>query len=312
MADNNQLNTAWLSNLTNAHHDGTTQQIDDFVQSFETDNARFREKAAALHQARQKEDEVWLKALRDEAVPQLSAADKRQDAYIAAVRYIVLAHAGLPDGEATKQEALACEQVFKDFKFSTKNAYGAESDKIIQMQQNLQAHQSFLTQAGAWTFLTQAVAAAQQVRQLLGQRARTTGEVVTGEMKTVRRQTDLAVADLYKLLAAMQELMPSASLTTLVTQLRGIELYAKQYYIPGASGASSNTGGTSSGSSESTGGTTEGGSTSGTGTGSGTGSESGSGTGTGSGGDNTGTGSDGGDDNGEGGGGTGNSGDIIL
>ena len=34
MADNNQLNTAWLGELTNAHHDGTTQQIDDHVGYF--------------------------------------------------------------------------------------------------------------------------------------------------------------------------------------------------------------------------------------------------------------------------------------
>lgn len=26
MADNNQLNTAWLADLTNLHHDGTTQR----------------------------------------------------------------------------------------------------------------------------------------------------------------------------------------------------------------------------------------------------------------------------------------------
>ena len=50
MADILQLNTSWLSELTNPHHDGTTQQIDDFVQAFTTDNARFLQKAAALHQ----------------------------------------------------------------------------------------------------------------------------------------------------------------------------------------------------------------------------------------------------------------------
>ena len=268
MADNNQLNTAWLAELTNPHHDGTTQQIDDFVRNFETENAKVLEKVAAVHQCRLKEDEVWLKSQRDAVVPLLEAADKRQDGYIAAVRYIVTAHAGLPDGEATKQEAQQCAQVFKDFKFSTSEAYGAESDKIIQMQQNLQPHRSFLEQVGAWTFFTQAVGEAQQVRQYLGQRAQTKGEFVKGEMKAARRATDVAIAELYKTLMAMQELMPSEALTALMTQLKGVELYAKQYYIASASGATTNVagGGTSSGGTSS-GGSTGGGTSSGGGTG---------------------------------------------
>ena len=64
MADMIQLNTAWLVLLPNPHHDGTTQQIDDFAQAFVTDNARYLQKAAALHQARQVEDDAWLKSKR--------------------------------------------------------------------------------------------------------------------------------------------------------------------------------------------------------------------------------------------------------
>ena len=105
MANIIQLNTSWLAEMTNAHHDSSSQQIDDFVQAFSTDNARFLQKAAALHQARQAEDEVWLKSQRDPAVKQLEAADKQQDAYATAARYINLGHASLPDGEPTKEEA---------------------------------------------------------------------------------------------------------------------------------------------------------------------------------------------------------------
>ena len=242
MADNNQLNISWLGDLPNAHHDGTTQQIDDFAQAFVTDNQVFIQKRAAVHQARQTEDEVWLTSQRDDVVPLLEGADKKEDSYITAVRYITSAHAGLPNDEPTQAEAKACLQVFKDFNFSTHDAYGAESDKIIQMQQNLQPHQSFLTQIGAWTFLTKAVAAAQQVRQYLGQRALTMGEAVKGEMKTARKATDQAIADLYKTIEAMMDLMPSAELTALYTQLKGIELYARQYYLKDGS-ASGNGGG---------------------------------------------------------------------
>jgi len=55
---------------------------------------------------------------------------------------------------------------------------------------------------------------------------------VKGELKAARRQTDLAVADLYKTINAMMDLLPSDELTALYTQLKGFELYAKQYYLP--------------------------------------------------------------------------------
>ena len=242
MSEPTQLNTSWLAELTNPNHDGTTQQIDDFVQAFVTDNQVFNQKKAAVHQARQTEDEVWLKSQRDPAVPLLEAADKKQDGYVSAARYIITAHAGLPTEEPTKAEAQECEQVFKDYKFQTRDPYGAESDKIIQMQQNLQPHQAFLTQIGAWAFYTKAVAAAQQVRQYLGERALTMGEAVKGEMKTARKATDQAIADLYKTIEAMMDLMPSAELTALYNQLKGIELYARQYYLKDGS-ASGNGGG---------------------------------------------------------------------
>ena len=206
------------------------------------------QKVDAVHQCRQTEDDVWLKSQRDDVVPLLEKADRTEDNYVSAAHYIMKGHAMLPDGEPTQAEAKACVQVFKDFNFRTNDAYGAEADKIIQMQQNLQPHQAFLEQIGAWTFFTKAVAAASQVRQYLSQRAQTKGEFVKGEMKSARRQTDLAIADLYKTLMAMQELMPSDALTALITQLKGVELYAKQYYIASASGASTNVAGGGSGS----------------------------------------------------------------
>ena len=244
MAENNQLNTAWLVELTNPHHDGTTQQIDDCVTAFVTDNARFAEKRQALHQARQAEDDVWIKSQRDPAVKQLEGADKKQDGYVNAARYINLAHAGLPDDEPTKAEAKECEQIFLDCSFRTSDSYGAEADKIIQMQQNFQPHVAFLTQIGAWPFYTKAVEQAQLVRQYLSARALTMGEAVKGEMRAARKATDQAIADLYKVIEAMMELMPSAELTTLYNQLKGIELYARQYYLKeGSTGSGSNSGG---------------------------------------------------------------------
>lgn len=236
MANIIQLNTSWLAELTNPHHDSSTQQIDDFVQAFSTDNARFLQKVAVLHQARQAEDEVWLKSQRDPAVKQLEAADKQQDAYMTAFRYINDGYAALPDGEAQKTDALVVQRMFKDFKFRVNDGYGAEADKILQMGQNLQTKQEFLTQIGAWQWYVKAAQAAQQVRYLLGERAKTKGEFVKGELKAARRQTDVAIADLYRTIIAMLDLMPSDALTALYTQLKGFERYAREYYLPKGKG----------------------------------------------------------------------------
>ena len=77
MSTETQLNTAWLAELSNPHHDGTTQQIDDFAQAFVTDNQVFIQKRTALHQCRQTEDEVWLTSQRDPVVPRLAEADRQ-------------------------------------------------------------------------------------------------------------------------------------------------------------------------------------------------------------------------------------------
>ncbi len=231
MAESNQLNTAWLARLTNPHHDGTTQQIDDIVAKFVTDNNKLKEKVTTLHQCRQQEDDVWQKSQRDPVVKQLEIADKRQDNYIVATRYIIMAYASLPDTETTKLQAMQCDQVFKDFDLRTNEAYGAEADKILQMGDRLRAQEAFLTEVGAWAFYQKAAEAAREVRDLLSERAKTKGEYVKSEMKDARRATDMAVADLYKMLMAMQELLPTDELTALVSQLKGVEIYARQYYI---------------------------------------------------------------------------------
>ena len=115
MEDNNQLNYSWLGGLSNANHDGTTQQIDDTAANFETENQKYNQMAAAVHQARVHEDEVWQKSLVDPVVKQLEAADKQQDCYMTAFRYINDGYASLPDTER--------EVVSMYFGFHTKREY---------------------------------------------------------------------------------------------------------------------------------------------------------------------------------------------
>ncbi|MBR6891775.1 MAG: hypothetical protein IKN15_00780 [Bacteroidaceae bacterium] len=240
------LNSCWLVSLTNADHDNTTQMIDNCVRVFTTDNARFLLKAEQLHQCRQYEDELWLKSQRDPAVNLLTDSYERMCNYMTTSRMTIDAYTNLPAGEAKKAEAEVCKQVFKDYKFSASNSKGAKADKVIQMQQNFQPHQEFLTEIGVWTYFMLAVEQAQLVRHYLLERARTKGDFVKGEMQTARKATDDAVANLYQTIYAMMDLVPSAELTALYNQLHGIELYAKQYYIPGANGSSSSGQGTTS------------------------------------------------------------------
>ena len=47
------LTTSYLARLSNANHDGVTQQIDDRFAAFETDNTMFLNAATAVHTARQ-------------------------------------------------------------------------------------------------------------------------------------------------------------------------------------------------------------------------------------------------------------------
>ena len=46
------LTTSYLARLSNANHDGVTQQIDDRFAAFETDNTMFLNAATAVHTAR--------------------------------------------------------------------------------------------------------------------------------------------------------------------------------------------------------------------------------------------------------------------
>lgn len=52
MADFEELNFSYLGLLSNAHHDGVTQQIDDAAQGFETENATYIEVAMSYCEAK--------------------------------------------------------------------------------------------------------------------------------------------------------------------------------------------------------------------------------------------------------------------
>ena len=96
-----QWNALPLRQMDNATLLSYMHNVDEKGQA---DNARYQQKVAALGQCRQTEDEVWLKAQRDPAVKTLEAADKLQDGYMTAARYINLGFASLPDEETQKAD----------------------------------------------------------------------------------------------------------------------------------------------------------------------------------------------------------------
>ena len=53
------LTTSYLVKLSNANHDGVTQQIDDRLQGFETDNTMLIQAMSGVHTARQGEDTAY-------------------------------------------------------------------------------------------------------------------------------------------------------------------------------------------------------------------------------------------------------------
>ena len=290
------LTTNYLSRLSNANHDGVTQQIDDRFAEFETENQMFIAARNAVHQARQAEDTAYKRfSGKDFASEDLKREDALEDKYMSTALGILNGLLYLPESEPIRRKAQLARQVFKDFHFSTSDGFEAEARKVINMSQQWAAAQDYtLQELGIQEWVGKAVVQAQKVLQLVTVRVDHESAKVKGELAAARRATDEAIRKAYDVLNALAVLAPSSDLSALVTVLFGIEDRAKLYYISGGSssgGGSKPTpeGGTSDGSSDggsSSGGgvgtiTTGGGSSSGSGgsssdSGSGSGSDSGS------------------------------------
>ena len=94
------LTTSYLARLSNANHDGVTQQIDDRFAAFETDNTMFLNAATAVHAARQAEDIAFKRfSGKDFASDDLRAADQLEDKYMSAIHNILNGLLYLPETE---------------------------------------------------------------------------------------------------------------------------------------------------------------------------------------------------------------------
>lgn len=229
------LVTAYLSRLTNANHDGVTQQIDDRLQAFETENQMLIQAAAAVHAARQKEDEAYRRfSGKDFASDDLKAADQLEDKYMSAIHAILNGLLYLPETEPMRRKAQLAVQLYKDFQFSTNDGMEAEARKTVNMVQQWTAATDYtLAELGIQEWVTKARQQASNVLQLVSVRVENESAKVKGELAEARKQTDAAIRKAYDVLNALAVLQPSAELTQLLSLLFSIEDRAKLYYISG-------------------------------------------------------------------------------
>ena len=302
------LTASYLARLSNANHDGVTEQISDRLTAFTTDNQMLVQAIALVQQRRQAEDVAYKRFRgKDFASDDLKHEDQLEDKYMSATLAILNGLLFLPESEPMRRKAQLARQVFKDFDFSTSDGFEAEARKTINMVQQWQAATEYtLAELGVAEWVDKAVLQAQKVLQLVTVRIDNESVKVKGELAAARKATDEAIRMVFDLLNALAVIQPTAELTQLTNILFSIEERAKLYYISsgsgsgtGSSGNSGNAGNTGdtgnaggSGDSGNTGGTGDGGSSGGTGDGGDTGDSGDSGSSSGSGGsEGTGSGS---------------------
>ena len=229
------LVTSYLTRLSNAEHDGVTQQIDDRLQGFETDNQMLIQAGADVHQARQGEDVAYRRfSGKDFTSDDLKKADGLEDNYMSVIHNVLNALLYLPETEPLRRKAQLAVQLFKDFDFSTNDGIEAEARKTLNMVQQWSRSSDYtLVELDIQEWVEKARQQAQLVLGLVAQRVENESAKVKGELAEARKQTDAAIRKAYDVLNALDVLMPSNELTQLLSLLFSIEDRAKLYYISG-------------------------------------------------------------------------------
>jgi len=229
------LTTNYLTKLSNANHDGVSQQICDRLVAFTTNNQMLITARQGVVTARQGEDAAFKRfSGKDFASDDLKKEDSMGDNYMSTVRGILNGLLYLPETEPTRRKAQQAVQVFKDFDFSINDGFEAEARKSLNMNQQWQAATEYtLAELGIAEWVGKAVTQANKVLQLIQQRVDHESSKVKGELADARKATDAAIRQAYDIINALAVLQPSTELTQLITVLLGIEDRAKLYYISG-------------------------------------------------------------------------------
>ena len=99
---NKNLTTNYLSRLSNANHDGVSQQICDRLRDFETENQMLIQAVNGVHQARQAEDTAFKRVSgKDFASDDLKREDALEDKYMSTALGILNGLLYLPETEPT-------------------------------------------------------------------------------------------------------------------------------------------------------------------------------------------------------------------
>ena len=229
------LTTSYLTRLTNANHDGVTQQISDRLQEAAVSNPMLAEATKAVAAARKKEDEAYRRySGKDFVSDDLRAADELEDKYMAAIHTILKGLVYLPQSEPLRRKAQLAVQLFKDFNFSSSDGFEAEARKTINMVQQWKADKNYtLKELGIDEWVEKANTQAEKVMALIAQRIENESAKVKGEMADARKATDAAIANAYNVIGVLNTFQPSAELTELIGLLFAIEDRARVYYMPG-------------------------------------------------------------------------------
>ena len=169
---NKNLTTNYLSRLSNANHDGVSQQICDRLRDFETENQMLIQAVNGVHQARQAEDTAFKRfSGKDFASDDLKREDALEDKYMSTALGILNGLLYLPETEPIYRKAQLARQVFRDFNFSTSDGFEAEARKVLNMSQQWAAATEYeLTELGIEAWVQKAVVQANQVLQLVAVR----------------------------------------------------------------------------------------------------------------------------------------------
>ena len=232
---NRILTTSFFVRLSNANHDGVSQQCCDRLTAFTTDNSPLTIAIQQVLAARQAEDAAFKRfSGKDFASDDLKKEDGLEDKYMSTILGILNGLLCLPETEPIYRKAQLARQVFRDFDFSTKDGFEAEARKVINMAQQWQTATEYtLAELGIDEWVQKAVTQANNVLNLVTVRVDNESAKVKGELAAARKATDEAIRKAYDILNALNVLQPTAELAELINVLFSIEDRAKLYYISG-------------------------------------------------------------------------------
>ena len=163
------LTTSYLAQLTNANHDGVSQQICDRLTAFTTDNQMLTAAKQGVVAARQAEDTAYRRySGKDFASDDLKKEDGLEDKYMSCIHGVLNGLLYLPETEPLRRKAELAVQLYKDFNFRVSDGFEAEARKTLNMVQQWKSSTAYtLAELGIAEWVDKAETQAQKVMNLV-------------------------------------------------------------------------------------------------------------------------------------------------